>query len=102
MCLWPQGGSSRSGGGFSVAVVRIVDNGARLVRAALVFDHGGLAAEAVRIVRLVVSAACDTVNVRFSTASMLAGVRSLACVNSAVAGQAGRLQKQLDARKNMS
>lgn len=57
------------------------------------FDHGGLATEAVRIVRLVVSAASSTVDVRFSTASMLARVRSLACVDSAVAGQTRRLQE---------
>lgn len=87
VCWRPQGSSSGCRRGLRVAVVRVVDDGARLVRASLMFDHGGLTTKAVRIVRLVVSAACDTVNVRFSTASMLARVRSFSCVDSAVASQ---------------
>lgn len=57
VCCRPHGASAGSRGRVLVALLRVLDNGARLVRAALVLDHGGLSTKAVRIVRLVVSAA---------------------------------------------
>lgn len=91
---WPHSSSpGRRGRLAAVTIVRVVHDGARLVGAALMFDHGSLTTEAVRIVRLVVSAASDTVNVRFGAASMLARVRSFSSVDSAVARQTRRLYK---------